>query len=410
MTSRERVLKAINHEEPDRLPLDIGSNLQSGIMAHSLDRLRRHLGLSEKPVKIYELYQMLGEVESDIIERLHLDVVPVEPPLLFFDIRRENYKPWKLFDGTNVLVPGQFDVEIDSVGRWLLHAGGDLSRPVEGIMPKNGFYFDIPGKSSTHMDFIPPPLEKVKEEWLLVESDLVFLQKRSEYLRRTTDKALFLGCWGYVGLGSVGSIPDFLMLLLTDKQYVKDLFEIRTENALKNLKLLNDYLGDSIDIIGIDGEDYGAQNNELFNPILFEELHMPFFTAQNKWVHENTKWKTFIHSCGSIPRILPFIIRSGFDIINPVQTTAERMDALWLKETFGKDITFWGGGVDTQRTLPFLSPEEVQQEVIDRVQTFAPGGGFIFNTIHNIQQGTPAENIVAAYDTAYEYGRYPLHM
>jgi hypothetical protein len=167
MSSRERVLATLNHEEPDRVPLDMGGTIMSGIMAHALDRLRMHLNLPQCPVKVYEVFQMLGEVEMDVVECLGIDVLPVEPAVQFFGLRREQWKPWKLWDGTEVLVPGQFDVEVDEEGDWLLHSEGDPAKPVEGRMPKDGFYFDMASMTNTHMDYAPPPLAEVRKENLI---------------------------------------------------------------------------------------------------------------------------------------------------------------------------------------------------------------------------------------------------
>ena len=200
MTSRERVRAALSFREPDRVPLDLGGSIMSGIMAHPLDRLRRHLGLEPRPVKVYEVFQMLGEVEADLVERLGIDVLPVEPPVQFFGLRREGWKPWRLWDGTEVLVPGQFAVEIDPEGSLLLHTAGDPSRPVEGRMPRNGFYFDMSALTESHYDYRPPPLEQVRREYRIEAEELEALQARAEHLRRTTDKALFLGCWDKLGL------------------------------------------------------------------------------------------------------------------------------------------------------------------------------------------------------------------
>jgi hypothetical protein len=408
MTSRERVLKALDFQEPDRVPLDLGGSIMSGIMAHPLDRLRRHLGLEHRPVKVYEVFQMLGEVELDLVERLGIDVLPVEPPVQFFGLRREGWKPWRLWDGTEVLVPGRFAVETDPEGGLLLHTAGDPARPVEGRMPRGGFYFDMSSLTDSHADYRPPPLAQVRRENRIEAEELEALQARAEHLRRTTDKALFLGCWDKLGLPWVGSIPDFLVLMLTDRAYVKDLFAARTETALANLEKLKHHLGKSIDILGLDGTDYGSQNSELFSPELFAELYVPYFKIQTGWVHRHTAWKTWLHTCGSVTRLLPLLVEAGVDILNPVQTSAAGMDPAWLKGRFGRRIAFWGGGVDTQRTLPFAGPEEVAAEVRSRLRTFAPGGGFVFNTIHNIQQGTPPENIAAAYDTARVAGRYPI--
>ena len=408
MHSRERVLAALDHREPDRVPIDMGSNLTSGIMAHALDRLRRHLGLERRPVRVHEVFQMLGEVEMDVVERLGADILPVEPLVQFFGLRRENWKPWKLWDGTEVMVPGQFDVEADFEGGWLLHTAGDRANPVEGRMPRGGFYFDMPALTESRLDWRPPSLAEARKEHVLGAEELEFMQARAEQLLKTTDKALMLGAWDTTGLPWVGSIPDFLMLMLAEKAYVKDLFAVRTEVAIENLEKLKAHLGDSVDIIGMEGNDFGAQNAELISPELFEELCIPFFREQNAWVHRNTSWKTWYHCCGSITRILPMLIDSGVDVINPVQTSAAGMDPAWLKERFGGRVVFWGGGVDTQRTLPFASPDQVAAEVRERMRILAPGGGFVFNPIHNIQQGTPPENIEAAYEAARTAGVYPI--
>ena len=403
MTSRERVLMALNFEEPDRVPMDLGGTIMSGIMAHALDRLRKYLWLERRPVKVYEVFQMLGEVEMDVVDRLGIDVLPVEPLVQFFGLRRKNYKPWKLCDGTDVLVPGQFEVETDPEGNYLIHNEGDINKQVEGRMPKDGYYFDMQSMTETHLDFNPPSLDEIKKENHLSRKELEFLQKRAEKLRKETDKALLLGCWGKVGLPSVGSIPDFLCLMAMDKTYIKDMFAIRTETAIKNMELLKEYLGDNIDILGLDGYDYGSQKAELFSPEWFEELFVPYLKEQNDWVHNNTNWKTWQHTCGSITKIFPMLVETHLDIINPVQCSAEGMDPAWLKNTFGKKLVFWGGGVDTQKTLPFGTTEDVKSEVMERLKIFAPGGGYVFNPVHNIQHGTPPENIAVAYDTVKKW-------
>ena len=236
------------------------------------------------------------------------------------------------------------------------------------------------------------------------------MAKRAEQLRKNTDKALVLDQWGRLGIDWVGSIPNFLMLLYSDKKYVKELFKIRTETAISNLERLKKYLDDNIDIMPLEGADYGGQDRELFSPRIFEELFLPFLKEQNDWVHRNTKWKTFQHICGSLVNMLPAIVDTGLDILNPVQTSAKGMTPKWLKHTFGKKITFWGGGADMQKTLVFGSVDDVKEDVKERIKVFAPGGGFIFNTIHNIQQDTPPENITAVFDTVKEYGMYPIKL
>jgi len=307
-------------------------------------------------------------------------------------------------------VPGQFQVVEDEKGDYLLHEEGDVNQPVSARMPKDGYYFDMPAMIDFHTDFQPPPLDEIRKENPLTTPELEFLQEKAERLRKHTDKALLLGCWGKIGLKGVGSIPDFLCLLATDQAYVRDLHAIRTETAIANLEKLKTYLGDTIDIIGIDGCDYGGQRCELFSPDWFETLFAPYYKEQHDWVHSNTGWKTWKHTCGSVAKILPMLVDSGLDIINPVQCSAGGMDPKWLKDTFGARITFWGGSVDTQKTLPFGTPEDVVDEVTERIRIFAPGGGYVFNPVHNIQHGTPPENQVAAFETVVEVGKYPIQL
>ncbi|MHB0874770.1 MAG: uroporphyrinogen decarboxylase/cobalamine-independent methonine synthase family protein, partial [Anaerolineae bacterium] len=325
------MLAALNHVEPDRVPIDLGGTITSGIWAGELDKLRRYLSLEERPVRIWEVFQMLGEVELDVVERLQVDVLPVEPPELEFEfgLRREGWKPWRLMDGTGVLVPGAFDVEVGPEGEWLLHQGGCLQAPVMARMPRDGFYFDAVGgmnRADWDPDFVPPPLEEVRRSaWHLSDEDLRFLQERAAYLRRNSDKALVLGPWGATGMNYVGSVPDFLCLLATDREYVRDLFALHTELALTNLERLWSAVGDSVDVIAMTGLDLGTQRGEMISPAVFEELYVPPLRAQFAWVHEHTPWKTWEHCCGSIPRLIPGMVAAGLDALNPVQTSAAGM-------------------------------------------------------------------------------------
>jgi hypothetical protein len=412
MNSRQRVLKAIDHEEPDRVPVDLGGSIVSGIMAGALVQLRQELGLAG-PVRVYDTFQMLGEVTADLVERLDLDLLPVEPEAITFPhLHNRDYKPWRLFDGSEVMMPGNFEVEISPDGDWLLHENSDPTRPVVARMPRNGFYFDKADITAWDQDFKPPSLESLRNSgWRrLTDNELHYLQQKAAVLRRTTDKALVLTNWNEATLGppSVGSIPEWLVLMATDQPYVKELMDLGAEIALDNLRLYREALGDTIDIIHIDGYDYGSQRSEMFSPAMFEQFHEPCYRVQCDWIHEHTPWKIAKHCCGSIPQLIEPMIRAGIDILNPVQTSAAGMDPRWLKDTFGDRITFWGGGIDTQRVLPFGTPEDVQRDVIDRLRILGPGGGFIWNSIHNIQYDVPPDNIIAALDTAREYGTYPI--
>jgi hypothetical protein len=350
---------------------------------------------------------MLGQVDDDIIERFGIDVLPIEPRTGLFDIRREKYKPWQLFDGTEVLMPGQFEVETDDEGRWLLHEGGDMSRRLVAIMPKDGYYFDSVADQSLDLDYTPPPIDELRDEYTfrIPGEELAYMAAQAEALR-PTGKALMLGAYYYCSPAETGSVPNWLCVLATEPDYVAELFELRTEAVLRNLEDFHNALGDNIDVVAIDGTDYGTQRAEMFSPDLFEQFYLPFYTAVNGWVHEHTSWKTWKHCCGSIPRLLPYFIESGLDCINPVQCSACGMEPEVLKERFGDRLTFWGGGVDTQQTLPFGTPDEVYDEVAGRIRILGAGGGFVFNTVHNIQANTPPENILAMYQAVRDHGVY----
>jgi len=412
MDSRERVLKAINHEEPDRVPIDLGGSIVTGIMAGALVRLRQNLGI-QGPVRVYDVFQMLGEVTTDLVERFELDLLPVEPEAIFFDhLPNRDYKPWTLFDGTEVLMPGAFQVSVSPDGDWLMHEDNDPGKAVVGHMPNGGFYFDKPSITGWNQNYTPPDIDSLRDSgWRrLTEDTLRFLQEKARVLRAASDKALVLTNWGEAVLGppQVGSIPEWLVLMATEPGYVRELMDLGAEIAIENLKLYWEALDDTIDIIHLDGYDYGTQAREMFSPKMFEQYQEPSYKSQCDWIHTNTPWKIAKHCCGSIPKLIEPMIRAGIDILNPVQTSAAHMNPQWLKDTFGDRVTFWGGGVDTQRVLPFGTAEEVRADVAERMRIFAPGGGFIWNTIHNIQYNIPPENIVAALETAREFGRYPI--
>ena len=409
MTSRERIIAAIEHREPDRIPIDIGGSIMTGISVFAMPALREALGLPQKKPRANELFQMLGEVEADVIEACDIDVLPIEPETMFYDIPRRRYKEWTHSSGFEMLVPGAFEVERDAEGSYLLHESGDASKPVVARMPENGYYFDNVQSESLSLDYTPPPLSELEKDLRapLSNDELDYLATRAKKLR-PTDKALFLGNWLKLGPPSIGNTPDWLCLLVSDRSYVENLFSIRIEGDLRKLEQLNEYLGDSIDIIGIDGFDFGTQRAALFDTEIFEYAHEPYYRAILGWIQEHTSWKTWKHSCGAVGAFLPALIDCGLDCINPVQISAAGMEPERLKREFGDKITFWGGGIDTQHTLPFGTPDEVYTETTRLLRTFGPGGGFVFNTVHNIQANSPAENIKAMLSAVRDNGGYPL--
>jgi uroporphyrinogen-III decarboxylase len=204
------------------------------------------------------------------------------------------------------------------------------------------------------------------------------------------------------------SFEEWQMSTITRPEALLRVIEQQCEIGLANLERIAQAVGGRVTAVMTSFADYGMQTGPLVSPKTYRTVYKPFNKAVNDWVHRHTPWKTFMHCCGSVRDLLEDFIEAGFDILNPVQTSAARMDPAELKKTFGERLTFWGGGVNTQRTLPFGTPDLVRQEVRERIRTFGPGGGFVFNPVHNVQAGTPMENLLAMYETVRQYGRYPI--
>lgn len=413
MTSRERVRAALNHRAPDRVPLDLGSTWVTGIHASTYSRLREALGLPPRRVKVDEPYQMLAEVEPEVADILGVDTVTVKLPATIFGFRNENWKPFTLFDGTEVLVSQWFNVTVDEQGDLLMHPNGDLEAPPCARMPKDGDFFDAIVRQEPDAEQHLNPREFAEQQVSRhTDEELAFLQRVTDDLYRNTDKSL-VGCWGQGGFGDIALVPGLNVahpkgirdpqrwyeMLVERPDYIREIFEIQFEIVFENLKLYRQAVGDKIDVLVISGTDFGSQRGPFISPRMYRELFKPFHKRLNDWVHANTPWKTFYHSCGSIVAFLDDFIDAGVDIINPVQCSAAGMAAESLKSRYGDRLVFWGGGVNTQQTLPFGTPDEVRQEVAERIRVFNQNGGYVFNTIHNIQARTPVENVLAMYET-----------
>jgi len=411
MTGRERFRKALNHEQTDRPPIDMGATWVTSISASACSRLRTKLGLRDQPVKVNEPLQLLGEVEHDVRQKLGIDVVGIWPQGTIFGYKNIGWKPWTLQDGTAVLVPTQFETTTDKNGDILIYPKGDRTAQPSGRLPRGGFYFDaIVRQEPLDMDRLDPA-DWAEQFGVFSEEELKYFEAEANRLYRETDYGLILN-FGQAGLGDVAIVPGEMLLnpkgvrdpqlwyecLVTHTDYVRGIFELQTQVVMKNMTLLRQAIGDKIDAIIISGTDFGTQRGPFASPKLFRSLWKPFYKRMNDWVHANTNWKTFYHSCGSVTALLDDFVEMGMDILNPVQCSAAGMDAATLKAKYGNKLVFWGGGVDTQKTLPFGTPEEVRREVRERVDIFGRGGGFVFNTIHNIQAQTPVENIVAMFE------------
>ena len=423
MNSRERVRLALDHQEPDRIPLDLGASPVTGMHVSTVYALRQALRLDKPgaPVKIIEPYQNLGEIKPDLIQALGIDVVGVSPPGTLFGFKNEGYKPWTGFDGIPVLVPKGYNTEPEPNGDILMYPEGDKSAPPSGRMPEGGWYFDTivrqPPLDAAALDV----QDNLEEFGFISDKDLEYFRQEIGRLYDDTDKAI-LANFGGTAFGDISLVPtpwlkrprgirdmeEWYISTVTRQDYVRSIYEQQCEVALENLARLYEAVGDRVTAVYMSGTDFGTQRGLFMSPKTYRALYKPFQKRLNDWVHEHTSWKTFMHSCGSVMALIPDFIEAGFDILNPVQWTADDMDPATLKARFGDRVTFWGGGVDTQNTLPFGTPDQVRDQVRECIKTFGPGGGFVFNTIHNVQPQVPVENVLAMYETLRECRDYPI--
>jgi hypothetical protein len=423
MTSRERVKLALNHQESDRVPVDLGASPVTGMQVDTVYKLRQALGLDAPgtPVKVVEPYQMLGEIKPDLMASLGIDVIGLAKPSTMFGFKNEGWKPWTTFGGTPVLVAEGFNTDPDENGDILIYPEGDKSVPPSGRMPKGGFYFDsIPRQLPLDDDHLK--LEDNLEEFAPISDlDLAYLGREAERLWTETDKAV-LANFGGTAFGDIALVPgpwlkhpkgirdveEWYVSTMTRRDFVYKIFERQCEIGIKNLEKIHQVVGERVNVVMLSGTDFGQQNGPFISPKAYRDLFQPFNKAVNDWVHKNTTWKTFIHSCGSVRALLPDFIAAGFDVLNPVQCSASCMAPDELKQEFGDQVTFWGGGVDTQKTLPFGTVEDVRSEVSSRLKIFGKGGGYVFNSIHNVQARVPIENVLAMYETVRDCGGYQL--
>jgi hypothetical protein len=425
MNSRERVRLALNRREPDRVPLDLGASSVTGMHVSVVYWLRQALGLDAPgtPVKVIRPYLMLGEVGLDLVEALGIDVVRLAGTNTMFGYRAEDWKPWTTFDGTPVLVPGGFNTELEPNGDLLQHPEGDRSLLPSGRMPAGGWYFDAIIRQDPIDDDTLNVEDNLEEYGPISDTDLAYLRRQADRLYTETNRAILAKFPG-TGFGDIAAVPapwlrhpkgirdvaEWYVSTVTRRDYVYQVFDRQCEIALENLPRIYEAVGDRISAVYLTGTDFGMQTGSFISPQAYRDLYKPFHKRLNDWIHAHTPWKTFIHSCGSVWRLIEDFIDAGFDILNPVQCSAANMDPGELKRRFGERIVFWGGGVDTQHTLPFGTPADVRREVRERIAAFGPGGGFVFNPVHNVQPQTPVENLLAMLEALREYGGYPIRL
>lgn len=412
MTSRERVVKAINHQLPDRVPRDLGTTLVTGIHAGTYAELKQALGIGDGHVRVYDPFQILAEVEMPVRRALKIDTIGIQLPKTVFGYRNEQWKPFRLFDGTEVLVSKHFEFDTLENGDIVQYPRGDRSVPPSAKMPKDGYYFDVLVRQEPFADSELDAADWAEQSYgVYAEEDLRFLEESSKFYFENTEYAL-IGNFGGAAFSNIAYVPgphlayprgirdpeEWLASMITRKQYILDVHRRQFEIQMKNLQLYHQAVGERIQVIYMSGTDFGAQEGPFISPVLFRELFKPFLKQMNDWVHENTNWKTFYHTCGSVVDFLDDFVDAGFDILNPVQISARGMDPQFLKNKYGDRLVFWGGGVDTQHTLPFAKPAEVRSEVRRNVEIFSRGGGYVFTPVHNIQANVPVENILALFE------------
>jgi len=411
MTSRERVLAALNHVEPDRIPVDLGGHRSSGIAALAYHRLRRHLELPEKTVRVYDMVQQLAIVDEDVLDLFGIDTIEMGRGFL---LDEEDWKPWVLPDGTPCEIPSYTNLEKRGEDWFILDKEGTEL----GVLKKGSLYFEqtlFPlmerGIKNDHFEDLEEMLGK--QIWSAVahpgahmemdEPGLQELAKGAKALRERSDRAI-VGLFG----GNMFELPQMLYrmdhYLLATGMYpdkVLELSEKLYQIHLKNLEKWLTAVGPYIDVM-LFGDDLGGQQGPLISPEAYREFYKPYHKKLWGRARELAGVKVQLHCCGGIYELLDDLIEAGLDAVNPVQISCRGMDPARLKKDFGERITFWGGGCDTQRILPLSNPGEVSEHVRELCGIFSPGGGFVFQQVHNILANVSPENTMAMLESIHK--------
>lgn len=414
MTGKEKFRLAMSHQEGPIL-IDIGGTSTTGIHCTQVEKLREYYGLEKKPIIIIEPGQMLGYVDEDLKEAMGVQTTPFWGESTMFGFKNENFKEYLTPWGQTVLVPQDFVTTTDNKGDTYIYAGGDKNYAPTAKMPEGGFYFDNIVRTPEFDEETYNVEDNFEEFQPILDETLKFIEKEVEKVKNTDD--VVVGNLGGTGIGDIALVPgpqlkspkgirdieEWYVSTLIRQEELHEIFSYQTKIALENFEKMAPLIGDTLQVAFTCGTDLGTQKGPFCSNELFRELYAPYYKKINDWIHNNTSWKIFKHCCGSIKDLIPELVEVGFDILNPVQWTADNMDKEELKSEFGDNIVFWGGGVDTQKTLPFGTSKQVYDEVIECCRVFAKDGGFVFNTIHNIQPLVPVENIVAMVDAVKDY-------
>lgn len=412
MTSRERVLAAINHQAPDRIPVDLGATPSSGISAIAYSNLLNHIGLPALPVQIYDVVQQLAQPDMKVLDKFGVDVLDIGRE---FNNKPSDWKPTTLANGDSAFYPKWYHpVKLEN-GSYATY--DDDGKTMLSRMPVGATFFDQ--TYFPYVDGYPGNYDKLDKEmgrimwardahspWDHAGDDGFWetLREKTLRLRQNTDKALLVVCgcnlfeWGTF----LRRMDNFLMDLMCDQVNVEKLLDELLKRHLATLAKVCESVGDIVDIVRF-GDDLGMSSGPFMDAETYRTLFKPRHKILCDFVKEHSQMHTFIHSCGSISLLMPDLIDAGIEIFNPVQTNAYQMEPEFLKKEFGKDCTFWGGGVETAGVLNNATPGKVKEQVIERLEIFSKGGGFVFNTIHNILPDVPPENVVAMFEAINEF-------
>ena len=412
INSRERILASINHKEPDRVPVDIGSTNMTGISAIAYNNLKNYLGVKEGNIRVYDMVQQLARVEDWFIERFGIDAIDIGSTYLTED------KDWYDVElhGIKAQFPIYLQPRYNEDGSYeLVHSDGTIiGRMSKDSLVMDQTYYPWLEKYPEKLDLqsyiqaldknlwakgVIPPLSNMGEKryWRNLRDNVI-------KLRQETNKIIIL-CLTmniFQGTHSFRRMDKFLMDTIRNPTKVEKFVDLQIEFYINALKVVCKYLGDVLDIVTF-GDDLGENNGPMISPKTYRKFFKRGHQELCDYIKKHSSMKIFFHSCGSIVKLLPDLIECGIDILNPVQINAKDMDPKYLKENFGDDITFWGGGVDTRNVFNRKPPEEVKKHVKELLEIFAPGGGYIWNAIHNILPDVPPENIIAALEAVEEY-------
>ena len=407
MTPRERVLAALSHRQPDRVPIDFGGHRSSGIAAIAYRRLRRALGLEERPIRVYDPIQQLAVIDEDVLERFGVDTIELGRGFAQED---EHWTDWILPDGSPCQMPVWAAPERQE-GRWVLRS--ESGREV-GQMPDGAIYFEQtnwPYLEEDDLDRLPEAMANCM--WIAMRTPpgpLVAgkfgdqaMVEGARRLRQRTDRAILALFGG--NLLEIGQFlyrnDKFFMLLAGNPRRAHEFLDRLLAIHLANLEKFLGLVGPHIDII-LFGDDLGMQTGPQISPAMYREFFKPRHARMWRRAKELADVKVKLHCCGGVRELLPDLIDAGLDAINPVQISCKGMDARELKAQFGDKLTFWGGGCDTHQVLSRGTPEEVRRHVRQQVAILSPGGGFVFQQVHNVLADVPPENVIAMFDAVNE--------